>query len=75
MMSAIKKSTNMPADTGWVENCSFVKLHKRCLEEIVVHKWIESEKAGFDIGWAAAKQDWHRQYARDFQRHFFQQTS
>lgn len=27
-------------------------------EEILKHKWIESEKAGRDIGWEAALLDW-----------------
>jgi len=27
-------------------------------EEVAKHKWIESEKAGRDIGWQAALEDW-----------------
>lgn len=27
-------------------------------EEIDKHKWIESEKAGYDVGWAYAVIDW-----------------
>lgn len=33
--------------------------------EILVHKWIESEKAGYDIGFETALVDWmekHRRY-------------
>ena len=31
-------------------------------EEILKHKWIESEKAGHDIGWEAALRDWVMKY-------------
>jgi len=27
-------------------------------EEIIKYKWIESEKAGKDIGWERARQEW-----------------
>ena len=38
----------------------------RQVKEIRKHRWIESEKAGYDVGgeWAAA--DWVRKYAKDF---------
>ena len=31
-------------------------------EEILRHKWIESEKAGHDIGWEVALLDWIVKY-------------
>lgn len=31
-------------------------------EEILKHKWIESEKAGHDIGWEVALLDWIVKY-------------
>lgn len=46
------------------ENTDFVKeslLYKEFLaerEEILRHKWIESEKAGYDIGFEKALLDW-----------------
>jgi hypothetical protein len=52
----------MPASTD--ENTEFVKeslLYKEFLaerEEILRHKWIESEKAGHDIGFEKALLDW-----------------
>ena len=59
------------------ENTELVKeslLYKEFLaerEEILRHKWIESEKAGHDIGFEKALLDWivkHRSTWRD-QRH------
>ncbi|XHR26962.1 MAG: hypothetical protein ACFUZC_13530 [Chthoniobacteraceae bacterium] len=59
------------------DNSDFVKnsvLYKEFLaerEEILVHKWLESEKAGHDIGFERALLDWivkHRSAWRDARR-------
>ncbi|MEJ5347993.1 MAG: hypothetical protein WHS46_04810 [Desulfosoma sp.] len=39
------------------------------LQEIQKHKWIESEKAGRDLGQDAVF-DWIEQYAEDFRRYY-----
>jgi hypothetical protein len=58
----MKNSADMPAAQG--EQSHFVKeslLYKEFLaerEEILKHKWIESEKAGADIGFEKALGDW-----------------
>lgn len=31
-------------------------------EEVLKHKWYESEKAGYDIGWTKALIDWSLKY-------------
>jgi hypothetical protein len=36
---------------------------KRVIEEIQRHLWIESEKAGHDIGFESAKEDWMKNFA------------
>ena len=36
---------------------------KRVVEEIQRHLWIESEKAGHDIGFEQAKEDWLKKFA------------
>ena len=36
---------------------------KRVIEEIHRHLWIESEKAGYDIGFEKAKEDWLIRFA------------
>ena len=38
-------------------------------EEILKHKWIESEKAGRDIGFDAALVDWTTKYRSGWRRH------
>ncbi len=58
----MKDSPDMPATE--VEQSQFVKnsvLYKEFLaerEEVLKHKWIESEKAGMDIGFEKALLDW-----------------
>lgn len=37
---------------------------QRVIEEINRHLWIESEKAGQDIGFENAKSDWLKKYAK-----------
>ena len=39
-------------------NSSLYKEYRAELDEILKHKWIESEKAGKDIGWDRALLDW-----------------
>ena len=36
---------------------------KRVIEEIQRHLWIESEKAGYDVGFEKAKEDWFKKFA------------
>jgi hypothetical protein len=62
----MKNSADMTAVQG--EQSQFVKnsvLYKEFLaerEEILKHKWIESEKAGTDIGFEKALLDWIVKY-------------
>ena len=37
---------------------------KRVVEEINRHKWLESEIAGFDVGFEKATEDWIENYAK-----------
>jgi hypothetical protein len=46
---------------------------KRVIEEINRHKWIESEKAGHDIGFEKAAAEWITRYADDWESHFEKQ--
>jgi hypothetical protein len=62
----MENSPDMTASQG--EQSQFVKnsvLYKEFLaerEEILKHKWIESEKAGADIGFEKALLDWIVRY-------------
>ena len=46
-------------------NISYDKLlsDKRVIDEIKRHLWIESEKAGYDIGFDQAKEDWLKKFS------------
>ncbi|MCD4780379.1 MAG: hypothetical protein K8S27_07525 [Candidatus Omnitrophica bacterium] len=39
------------------------------VEEIKRHLWIESEKAGYDIGFDSAADDWFNKYSQDWMRY------
>lgn len=39
---------------------------KDVIEEINRHKWIESEKAGYDIGFEKATQDWLKRFSQEW---------
>ena len=38
-------------------------------EEILRHKWLESEKSGRDIGWQQAVTEWHARHYRAWKDH------
>ena len=38
-------------------------------EEVLKHKWLESEKKGYDIGYSAALIDWIIKYRRVWRSH------
>ncbi len=53
----------------WVRSSTLVSDWERIKREIHAHKWIESEKAGYDIGWDRAAAHWFTHHHGDFQRH------
>ncbi len=40
---------------------------QRVKTEVERHKWLESEKVGYDIGYEKAAQDWLNRYGRNWQ--------
>ncbi|HBR14424.1 MAG TPA: hypothetical protein DD723_02640 [Candidatus Omnitrophica bacterium] len=42
---------------------------KRVIEEINKHLWIESQKAGYSIGWERATDEWLRLHAKDWMKY------
>ena len=48
---------SMPGD-DLLKNSTLYKEFQAEREEILRHKWIESEKAGYDIGFERALTDW-----------------
>ena len=47
-----------PSGTALLKNSSLYREFQAEREEILRHKWIESEKAGHDIGFERALTDW-----------------
>ena len=48
--------------TGSINNSVFYKEFLAERQEILCHKWVESEKAGYDIGFERALLDWVLKY-------------
>jgi hypothetical protein len=51
-------SQDRSSETDLVRNSSLYREFQAELEEILRHKWLESEKAGRDIGFERALTDW-----------------
>lgn len=49
---------------GWIKGSSLFRHWNGIKEDILRHKWYESEKAGYDIGWEKASVDWMVRYGR-----------
>jgi len=47
-----------PSETELLKNSSLYREFQAEREEILKHKWIESEKVGYDIGFERALTDW-----------------
>ena len=47
---------------AWMRESLLVRQWECMKQEILLHKWYESEKAGHDIGWDRAAQDWMIRY-------------
>ena len=45
-----------------------VALQKAEQIEISKHKWLESEKAGYDIGFESAQESWHKNHAQNWRK-------
>jgi len=73
-MSKKKKKTEAASAGGNANNQGFAErssLYKEFLaerEEILKHKWIESEKAGEDIGFERALLDWIRKHRESWRK-------
>ncbi len=53
----VKRPNGCAADP-WVRNTRLFRQWEDIKHEIQLHKWYESEKAGYDIGWERATVDW-----------------
>lgn len=60
------KETNQKTIHTFLERSETYLVLKAEKEEIDLHKWIESEKAGYDIGFDRAMFEWIRLYKKNF---------
>ena len=72
MSKETKKTKSAPAqksaNQGFAERSSLYKEFLAEREEILKHKWIESEKAGEDIGFERALLDWIRKHRESWRK-------
>ncbi len=47
---------------AWVKDTLIYRQWEAMRRDILQHKWFESEKAGYDIGWDRAVVDWMIKY-------------
>lgn len=47
----------------------------RVIEEIKRHLWLESEKAGYDIGFDKAADDWITRFSAGWVKHYMKKSS
>ncbi len=67
MLELIKKIAGREIDMATVKPGSRELLKdKRVIEEINRHLWIESEKAGYDIGFEKAADDWLKRFSGEW---------
>ena len=60
--------------SGGNGNYRFLLDKKEVIDEINRHLWLESEKAGTDIGFDKAAEDWLAKYAVDWIKHNMPET-
>lgn len=68
----MSSQSESPSGNDLVKNSSLYREFQAEREEILKHKWIESEKAGYDIGFEHALTDWiikHRSKWRKSRQH------
>jgi hypothetical protein len=65
---AMPKSGESSSSRDLVRNSSLYREFQAEREEILKHKWIESEKAGFDIGFERALTDWIMKHRTKWRR-------
>ena len=52
----------------WVERSALFREHAAERAEVLKHKWLESERAGRDVGWASALVSWGVHHRAQWQR-------
>ena len=64
--------TECPNAVSLIGNSSLYRIFLAQRDEILRHKWIESEKVGHDIGFEAALVDWMLRYRSGWHRAYLE---
>ncbi len=57
-MNADLKRESSTTECAWIHQSRLFRKWEGIKQDILLHKWYESEKAGYDIGWERACVDW-----------------
>lgn len=60
----MRSDSHSDTEDSWMHKTSLFREWDEMKQEILKHKWYESEKAGRDIGWDRASVDWLVRYGR-----------
>jgi len=63
-----------PSANGSLTHSSLYRQFQAQHEEIMKHKWYESEKAGYDIGFERALTDWTAKHRSEWLRNWQRET-
>ena len=69
MKTLFDEATDTRSLLGLMQNSLLYRELKAEHEEVLRHKWIESEKVGHDIGFDAAQVDWNLKYRPQWRKH------
>ena len=69
------QSPKTPGGDEWVKKSSLYREFLAEREEIFKHKWLESEKAGYDIGFERALTDWIFKHRSKWRKNRLRHTS
>jgi len=59
MRNAIHQETSPEAPAEeWLQRTELFRRWADMKQEILLHKWYESERAGYDVGWERAATNW-----------------
>lgn len=56
-------SVMLQGEDAWIQQTRLFQEWQTMYQAIIQHKWYESEKAGHDIGWENARNDWMRRFS------------
>ena len=65
-MKQSRSSSGSPPEGFALEGTLLFKRWEAMKQEILLHKWYESERRGYDIGWEKACIDWQIRHGRRF---------